>query len=356
MESKVSVVIATYNRPKLLIRAIQSVEAQTALPQEILVIGDNCSPETQSALSEHETSLCIRYVNLNFRCGEQSIPNRVGSDMANGKVVAFLNHDDVWLPSHLEAGLKAMKDNASPWFVGRCAFFEGIRETSGLLAATGTTPVKRDLKRAFRAIDTYFEPASSWIVTKEILQSVPWRPASSVHRTPLADIAIRICRRFGDPAILPEPTVLKVMGPNSEKHSYVGESEISQRISELVATRNPEWQSTLLLDAEESKQRTMPRSSLHVGKYARITKLLSGQIWLKIYQVFGFDGLGRHSSRVLGGNQRMFSTLLQERTGEKFIQDKHILKKLDSSELSTQYFGEHDGCKCSQLICRSHSR
>lgn len=347
MESDVSVVISTYNRPKLLIRAIQSVEAQTALPKEILVIGDNCSAETQSLLSEYGSSLCVKYINLNFRCGEQSIPNRVGSELAKGKFVAFLNHDDVWLPNHLEVGLEAINRSGLSWFVGQCAFFERIKMTTGVLEATGTTPVIRGIDQAYSAVDTYFEPASSWVISRAALQEVPWRSASSAHRTPLADIALRICRKFGDPAIHPEPTVLKVMGPIRGKPSYLDESDISQKITELAATRNAEWQSALSLDAEESKQRLRPRYSLHVGIHARITELLSGQVCLTIFKVFGFDSLGRYSARVLGGNQIIFSKLVQQRTGEKFIQDKQILKTLDSSQFSIHYLGKHDGCECS---------
>lgn len=90
---RVTVVVATYDRPALLVRALASVRAQRLSDWEALVIGDRCGPATGEALAAMGEPR-VRYANLPARCGEQSIPNSVGVALARGDAVAFLNHDD----------------------------------------------------------------------------------------------------------------------------------------------------------------------------------------------------------------------------------------------------------------------
>lgn len=341
-----SVVIATYNRPTLLMRAIQSIELQTLQPSEILVVGDNCSPETRQALSEYRGSLCIKFVNLSFRCGEQSIPNKIGSELACSKSVAFLNQDDVWLPNHLEISTQVMKITGSNWFVGRAAFFENLKESNGILQSTGTSSTRKEIGKAYRGPDNYFEPSSSWVVTRSALDVVPWKPASTTIRTPLADLALRMCLRFGEPGVFEQPTVLKVMGPNKSKPQYSGESEVSHRISQLVAGMDLKWPFGISVDAPVSEHRNRPRYQGHSGIHAIATRCLSSRIAFFVFRVFGFDSLARYSAILTGGNQKIFSTLLKTRTGEDFTQNVTELQKIDSSQLSPEYFGKHQRCQC----------
>ena len=44
----------------------------------------------------------MTWVNLPRNLGEQSGPNSVGARMSRGSFIAWLNHDDMWSPVHLE--------------------------------------------------------------------------------------------------------------------------------------------------------------------------------------------------------------------------------------------------------------
>ena len=105
----VSVVLSTFNRSNILPFAIGSVLAQTRGDWELLVVGDGCTDNSEAVVACFEDPR-IRFINLPERVGDQSGPNNEGVRQARGGVVAFLNHDDLWFPDHLERMLPAFAD------------------------------------------------------------------------------------------------------------------------------------------------------------------------------------------------------------------------------------------------------
>lgn len=97
----VSIITATYNRPEVLRWAIESVRAQTFGDWEQIVVGDACTDDTADVVASFGDPR-IRFVNLAQNFGEQSGPNNTGMALASGGLIAYLNHDDLWLPDHLE--------------------------------------------------------------------------------------------------------------------------------------------------------------------------------------------------------------------------------------------------------------
>lgn len=97
---RVSVVIATYNRSEVLRYAIESVLWQTFADFELLVIGDGCTDDTAAVVASFGDPR-IRWHNLESNSGSQWRPNNTGIAMARGTYIAYLGHDDLWLPDHL---------------------------------------------------------------------------------------------------------------------------------------------------------------------------------------------------------------------------------------------------------------
>lgn len=94
--------MATYGRGRLILPSVRSVLAQTDGRLELLVVGDDCHDETRDCVLGCGDAR-VRWLNLDQRCGSQSGPNNAGIAAARGEVIAYLGHDDIWAPDHLES-------------------------------------------------------------------------------------------------------------------------------------------------------------------------------------------------------------------------------------------------------------
>jgi glycosyltransferase involved in cell wall biosynthesis len=104
---RVTVIIATYNWSSVLAYAITSVLGQTMDDFELLVIGDGCTDDS-AEVAARSADPRVRWINLPAHTGHQSEPNNRGLAEARGEFIAYLGHDDLWLPHHLECLVNAM--------------------------------------------------------------------------------------------------------------------------------------------------------------------------------------------------------------------------------------------------------
>ena len=92
---RVSVVIPTYNRRDLLLRAIDSVRAQTLPVEEVIVVDDGSTDGTGEAVRDR-FGPGITYLRQD-NAGVSAARNR-GLAAARGEYLALLDSDDEWLP------------------------------------------------------------------------------------------------------------------------------------------------------------------------------------------------------------------------------------------------------------------
>jgi ubiquinone/menaquinone biosynthesis C-methylase UbiE len=110
----ISVVIPTYNRAPYLPRAIQSILSQTQPVDEILIVDDESTDNTEQVVRQlHSQHGRIHYLRLPLKGGAQKARN-AGIQAAAGDWIAFLDSDDVWLPDRIRLCLeKAREMNVS---------------------------------------------------------------------------------------------------------------------------------------------------------------------------------------------------------------------------------------------------
>jgi glycosyltransferase involved in cell wall biosynthesis len=96
----VSVIIPTHNRPEMLIEALTSVRAQTFIDYEIIVVSNGESDDVRTASQKAATAYGARYFALAE--GNVSAARNFAIERAKGEWVAFLDDDDLWLPTKLE--------------------------------------------------------------------------------------------------------------------------------------------------------------------------------------------------------------------------------------------------------------
>jgi glycosyltransferase involved in cell wall biosynthesis len=100
-----SIIIPTFNRCKLLNRALNSVFNQTYSDYEVIVIDDGSTDDTAEMLQKNFTHL--RY-SCQSNHGVSAARNK-GLELAKGEWVAFLDSDDEWLPQKLEKQISLLK-------------------------------------------------------------------------------------------------------------------------------------------------------------------------------------------------------------------------------------------------------
>jgi glycosyltransferase involved in cell wall biosynthesis len=100
--AELSVIIPTYNRERLLDRALCSVLSQTVRPREIIVVDDGSADATKNLVSgfKNRTEVAIHYFRQ-VNNGPASARNR-GIELASFPVLAFLDSDDHWHRKKIE--------------------------------------------------------------------------------------------------------------------------------------------------------------------------------------------------------------------------------------------------------------
>lgn len=105
----ISVIIPTYNRCELLKKTIESVQNQTLKNLEILVCDDGSADDTECVVREMmKSDSRIKYLDCGHN-GRPAIPRNIGINESKGEWISFLDDDDVWKPTKLEAQLFMME-------------------------------------------------------------------------------------------------------------------------------------------------------------------------------------------------------------------------------------------------------
>lgn len=105
----VSAIIPTFNRASAVIKAVDSVCAQTWSGVEIVVVDDGSTDNTSELLRSKFGSR-IQVLRLPRNHGVSYARNR-GIELSRGSFVAFLDSDDLWLPEKTERQLGCMREH-----------------------------------------------------------------------------------------------------------------------------------------------------------------------------------------------------------------------------------------------------
>jgi glycosyltransferase involved in cell wall biosynthesis len=159
----VSVVMIVRNGDRFLAAAIESVLAQTRPPSEILVVDGGSSDLT--------VEVAVRYgvgVTQQPATGIADARNH-GVAGTSGRLIAFLDHDDRWLPTKLECQVHALQNDRSAGYcitmLRRAPAGQGITVNPVLAPqlatgpVVGLTPSALLLRRSVLATVGLFDPS-----------------------------------------------------------------------------------------------------------------------------------------------------------------------------------------------------
>lgn len=172
----VSVVIPSLNRPKIAVKAVNSVLAQTLKSIEVIVVVDGPDAATIEELQKiDDPRLKIESLPVNVGCADS---RNAGVEIASGKWIAFLDDDDEWLPQKLEVQLAAAQKSPSPLPIIASRYLIKAPEGEFILPRRLPEPneniseflfVRKSLFGLADSIQT-----STFFTTKVLLQKVPF--------------------------------------------------------------------------------------------------------------------------------------------------------------------------------------
>src|SRR3990167_6709516 len=182
----VSVVMNCCNSDRYLKEAIDSVYAQTFLDWEI-IFWDNAS-------TDHSAEIAKSYDDkLLYFLGDQHVSLGAARNLAlkqcHGKYIAFLDCDDLWLPTKLEKQVALLEQNPSLGMVYSDSYFFNERGNIRCLYHDKKTLCGNVFKELFA---NYFLDIETVIIVRSILDKLPEWFDPRLHVMEDADLFLRI--------------------------------------------------------------------------------------------------------------------------------------------------------------------
>lgn len=110
MRAQVSIITPTFNSERFIRETIKSVQRQTVTDWEMLIVDDCSTDNTLSVINEFSASdPRIKVISLSTNSGA-AVARNTAISVATGSYIAFLDADDLWLPTKLEKQLCFMTD------------------------------------------------------------------------------------------------------------------------------------------------------------------------------------------------------------------------------------------------------
>lgn len=171
-DPKVSVVIPTYKGAGCIIDAVHTVKNQTYSNIETIVVIDGSEDGTLELLECYKAGLPVEEQNnfqiISQKNGGVSVARNTGMQMASGKYVALLDHDDEWHPEKLNAQMTEVLNHPNQDHIFCTTDHESLDINSG----------ERTLQRNGKSLDiiglvthTGAQP-STWLMSKSVSEKI----------------------------------------------------------------------------------------------------------------------------------------------------------------------------------------
>lgn len=116
----ISIIMPAYNCASFIREAVDSVLAQTYSNWELIIVDDCSTDDTAEVIDSYDDSR-IQYLRNAQNMGAAMTRNEA-LNVAKGRYIAFLDSDDIWMPSKLDRQIAFMEQNGyaftySPYYV-----------------------------------------------------------------------------------------------------------------------------------------------------------------------------------------------------------------------------------------------
>lgn len=158
----VSVIMPVYEPGAYITRALESIVTQTYMPVEIIIVDDGSATDVSALVAPFAAAVrIIRQENA----GPAAARN-TGIRAAQGTYIAFLDHDDLWLPDKTEKQVSIMERDQSVGLVSSWVdYIQGNDDTHIIGHFTGIVP-NADIRAGLRIRNVICGPSSTLVRRK----------------------------------------------------------------------------------------------------------------------------------------------------------------------------------------------
>jgi glycosyltransferase involved in cell wall biosynthesis len=115
MSPTVSIILPTFNRPQYIPDTVASIFAQTYRDWELLITDDGSDDDTRAYLQTLVDAPRVRLLQR-VHTGRPAVVRNAALREARGIYVAFMDSDDLWMPTKLETQVNCLQsDNSREW-------------------------------------------------------------------------------------------------------------------------------------------------------------------------------------------------------------------------------------------------
>jgi glycosyltransferase involved in cell wall biosynthesis len=192
VSARVSINLCCYNSEEFLEETLQTIQAQTFTDWELVIINDGSSDSTDEIIKRYASQDARIVYHSQQNIGLSRSRNRA-IELSRGEFIAFIDHDDLWEPTHLEAQVNAFTDDRIGLVYTDRLNIQDDREHPICRMSEYLTPASGDVFFDIVA-GVYINPSMA-MVRKSVLDDVGLFDVS-YHFVEEADLFLRIARKY----------------------------------------------------------------------------------------------------------------------------------------------------------------
>ena len=184
----ISIIIPAYNPDESFCKTILSVLNQTYENFELIIIDDGSEIDTTSIINKFDDQRII-YHKLEHK--NANVARNYGIAISNGKYIAMLDSDDLWLKNHLEDCLNTLRENGADGLYGSLI----LRDTKDIERPFYVRGLNKDEKMINYLLQSgYGAQTSTFFLSAESAKDILWDPLLNRHQD--YDFIVRYNKRY----------------------------------------------------------------------------------------------------------------------------------------------------------------
>lgn len=215
---KISIAMATYNGERFIREQLNSLAAQTRLPDELVVVDDGSVDRTLEILEQfkQKAAFAVRIFRNEENVGYADTFMHAAS-LCVSDLVAFCDQDDIWLPGKLQCAVAPLEDSAIVLTIHSCRM---VTETLNPMLRPGLWVTRDEVKPAMgvppvRGSDIEVYGGFNLTIRRSLMEKVlcvwPWgiaRETGIPHVLGHDEVVYQLARAEGSVAYIKQALVL----------------------------------------------------------------------------------------------------------------------------------------------------